>query len=224
MKIKPFVDRLEQSKEYKDFRARYPKSFMIAGFFILDFESGSNVHQIDFFVPSEKKIAAFTLDGGVSMQLLEMMNSKVPEELSLDTKIDLDALEGILLDEMHNRGMSEKIKKIIAIIQNINGKKIWNLNCVLSGMEILKSHVEDDSMTVLKIEKQSLLDIIQQIPGKKLMKVAGAAEAGGEKDYGKEIENLSKIEEEIEKEKTKLKDEMAKKTPKKKTNPVKKKK
>lgn len=210
MKIGPYVQKLEKSKEYKSFVSKHPDSFMIAGFFVLDLEAGKNVHQIDFYVPKEKKIAAFTLDQGVNMQLLEMMNAKVPEKLSLDTKTDLDALEGILLDEMHNRGMSEKIKKIIAIIQNINGKRIWNLNCVLSGMEVLKSHVEDDSQTVLKIEKQSLMDIMKQVPMDKMMKMPGKKE-----DASKQIENLDKLEKEIEKEKSRLKSELIKKEKKK---------
>ncbi len=212
MKIGPYVQKLEKSKEYKSFISKYPDSFMIAGFFILDFEAGKNVHQIDFYVPKEKKVAAFTLDEGVNMQLLEMLNAKVPEKLALDTKTDLDALEGILSDEMHNRGMSEKIKKIIAIIQNINGKRIWNLNCVLSGMEILKSHVEDDSQTVLKIEKQSLMDIMQQIP---MNKLGGMKTPEKKEDYDKQIENLDKLEKEIEKEKVRLKGEVTEKAKKK---------
>ena len=208
MKIKPYVEKLEQSGEYKEFRTKHPNAFMMAGFFVLDFESGNNIHQIDFFVPKEKKIAAFTLDKGVNLQLLDALNSKkAPEKLDLDTKIDLDALQGILLDEMHNRDLSETIKKIIAVVQSVNGKRIWNLNCVLSGMEILKSHVEDESMTVLKIEKQSLLDIIQQIPAQQLMKAPVE-----KKDFDEKLKNLDKITAEIEKEKTRLQQEMKKKS------------
>lgn len=222
MKLTPYVQKLEKSKEFKNFNVKYPDSFMIAGFFILDFEGGKNIHQIDFYLPDERKVAAFTLDEGVNLQLMDMLNNKVPEKLDLKTNIDLDALKGILLDEMHNRGMSEQIKKIIAIIQSINGKRIWNLNCVLSGMEILKSHVDDDSQTVLKIEKQSLMDIMKQIPMNKLKggtqagADAGAVAAPGKRDLNKEMENLNKLEEEIEKEKAKLQSEM-KKEPSKKT-------
>ncbi len=203
MKIGPYVEKLEESKEYKDFSVKYPKSFMIAGFFILDLEAGQNVHQIDFYVPSEKKIAAFTLDGGVKLQIVDPINKKIPEKLDLNTNVDLDALEGILMDEMHNRGMSEEIKKIIAIIQNIDGKKIWNLNCVLSGMEILKSHIEDESKTVLKLDKTSFMDLMKKLPVQQMMKKPETKE-----DLEKELKKLGTIESEIEKEKTKLKKEL----------------
>jgi len=207
MKIKPYVEKLEKSEEFEEFREKYPNAFMIAGFFVLDFDMGNNVHQIDFFIPDEKKVAAFTLDGEkVQLQMMNMPTDKIPAELSLDTNVDLDALKGILVDEMHNRGMSEEIKKIIAVIQNLNGKRIWNLNCVLTGMEILKSHIEDESQMVLKIEKKSLMEIMQHIPAQKLMKAPET-----KKDVTTEIKNLNRLEQEIEKEKSRLQSELKKK-------------
>jgi len=207
MKIKPYIEKLEDSQEYKDFKTKYPDSFLIAGFFVLDLDTGSNIHQVDFYVPSKEKIAAFTLDEGVKMQLLDMFSKdgKVPEKLDIDTNIDLDALEGILTDEMRNRGISEEIRKIIAVVQNVDGKKIWNLNCVLTGMEILKSHVDDSSQTVLKLEKNSIMDIMKHLPKNMVQQP--------ETDEGKEdqLEKLEKLEEEIEKQKEKIKGKIKKK-------------
>src|SRR3989338_5379020 len=193
MKLKPYVEKLEQREDYRNFKIKYPDAFMVAGFFVLDLEAGMNVHQIDFYFPKEKKIAAFTLDEGVQIQILDMISKdgELPKKLDLETNIDLDALEGILADEMHNRGISEEIKKIIAVVQNIEGKKIWNLNCVLTGMEILKSHVEDES---------------KHLPSQALVKNPPKRE-----DLEGEMENLEKMEAEIEKEKTELKKELGKK-------------
>ncbi|MFH1425290.1 MAG: hypothetical protein ABIG28_00985 [archaeon] len=209
MKIKPYVEKLEQSEEYKNFKVKYPESFMIAGFFVLDLEAGLSVHQIDFYIPKEKKVAAFTLDEGVKLQLLEMISKdgKEPRKMDLETNIDLDAIQGILLDEMHNRGISEEIKKIIAVVQNIEGKKIWNLNCVLTGMEILKSHVEDESQTVLKMDKISAMDIMKHIPSQALRQQQNPE---SKEDAEKEMEQLEKIESEIKKEKKKLKEKIGK--------------
>ena len=211
MKIKPYIDKLEQSEEYKNFKTKYPEAFLVAGFFVLDLEDGANIHQIDFYVPSEKKIAAFSLDGEIKVKLLETLNDKVPEQLGVNTNVDLDALSGILADEMKNRGISENIRKIIAVIQNIEGKKIWNLNCVLTGMEILKSHIEDESQTVLKIEKTSILEVMKKMPAPALMKAQ--APTGSKEEIKDELEKLNKIEDELEKAKEKLKEELAKKRP-----------
>lgn len=222
MKIKPYVEKLNSSSVYKDFQKKYGDAFMIAGFFILDLETGDNLHQIDYYVPSEKKIAAFTLDKGVTVQMLEMMNNRlVPEKLDIKTNIDLDALHGILEDEMKNRSITEDIKKIIAILQTIDGKKIWNLNCVLSGMGILKAHIDDESKTVLKMEKASILDYVKRMPAS-LAALKGMGEANGpesEKQIKEKISTLSKLEKEIEAEKQKAQKELTKKSKSKKSKP-----
>ncbi|MCU0642510.1 MAG: hypothetical protein MUF61_02965, partial [archaeon] len=107
-KIRPFVEKLGASPVYQEFSRKYDDAFMIAGFFIIDYESGKNIHQIDYYVPSENKIAAFTLDHHVTVQLLDTMNkAKIkPEKLDIQSNIDLDALHGILEDEMKNRSIT----------------------------------------------------------------------------------------------------------------------
>ena len=235
MKIKPYVDRLNSSKEYKDFQKKYGNAFMMAGFFIIDFETGNKLHQIDYYVPSEKKIAAFTLDGGVTMQMLNMINSHmIPEKLDIKTNIDLDALHGILEDEMKNRSITEEIKKIIAILQTVEGKKVWNLNCVLSGMGILKAHIDDESQTVLKMEKVSAFDYIKKMPAnlsalkgiKGMPSSEGEEEDGAdsEKDVKDKLKTLNNLEEEIESEKKKIEEALNKKSSKVKKAAVKEKK
>jgi len=206
MKIAPYVNKLNDSSEFKGFQKEFKDAFMVAGFFIIDIEAGKNVHQIDYYVPSKKKVAAFTLDRHVTMQMLDLMNAKTPEKLDLKTKIDLDQLYGILEDEMKNRNITEEIKKIIAIIQNIDGKKIWNLSCVLSGMGILNAHVEDSTRTVLKMEKKSLLDFVQKMSPaqfKEKMQPAGVENAPVE-DVNAQIKKLDDLEKAIEKEKEAL--------------------
>lgn len=198
MKIQPYITKLNSSTEYKDFQKKYSDAFMVAGFFILDFEMGKNVHQIDYYIPSKKKVAAFTLDQGINLQILETLNQKTPEKLDLATKIDLDALKGILEDEMKNRSITQDIKKIIAIIQNINGKKIWNLNCVLSGMDILRAHVEDESKTVLKMEKSSIMDYVKKMPAGMMPK---SKEPETKKELEETVQKLDELQKEIEKEK-----------------------
>jgi hypothetical protein len=108
----------------------------VAGFFVLDYETGVNIHQIDYYVPSRKQVAAFNLDGDVQVRLLDMMSKdKVPQKLEIKTKIDLDAIKGILEDEMKNRSITETIRKCVAVIQMVDGKKLWVLSCVTSDRD-----------------------------------------------------------------------------------------
>jgi hypothetical protein len=213
MKIQPYIEKLNSSPEYKKFMKENSDAFLVAGFFVIDLETKQNIHQIDFYIPSKKKFAAFTLDGGIQVQIMDTMNKKAPEKLDMNTNVDLDALEGILEDEMKNRNITSSVKKIIAVLQSINGKKVWNINSVLSGMEILKAHVEDDSQTVLKMEKQSLMDIMKKIPPEQLKAMQQGAKEAQSEELGSissdeaedQIKKLDKLEEDIEKEKARLK-------------------
>lgn len=207
MKIQPYIDKLQSSKQYKTFQNQYNDAFLVAGFFVLDFESGANMHQIDYYVPSKKKVAAFTLDKEIVVQLLDTVNKKVPEKLDMKTNVDLDALKGILEDEMKNRSITEDIKKIIAVLQTIEGKKIWVLSCVLSGMGILKAHVEDSSRTVLKMEKSNLMDYIKRIPGAAMMQ-QGQAPAQGKQGINKKVEMPSMPDEDGEESEAPAEDRM----------------
>lgn len=197
MKIGPYIQKLESSKEYKEFQGKYKDHFLVAGFFVLDFENGANVHQIDYFVPKAKKVAAFTLDNKVVLQMMETMSKKTPAKLDSNIKIDLDTLQGIVEDEMKNRGISEKIKKMIAVVQNIEGKKVWNVNCILSGMDLLRSHVDDASKTVLKMEKNSMMDYIKKMPA--LPNQQGQQKPASKEDIAAKIKQLDKIKEDLKK-------------------------
>ncbi|MDP4039671.1 MAG: hypothetical protein Q8P57_03775 [Candidatus Pacearchaeota archaeon] len=200
MKIQPYIEKLENSREYKQFQIKHKDAFLVAGFFVMDFETGINIHQIDYFIPKEKKVAAFTLDDDVELRVLETMNEKIPEKLNIQTNVDLDAIKGILEDEMKNRNITEKIKKVIAVVQTIDGKKIWLLNCILSGMEILKAHVDDESRTVLSMEKTSIMDYVKKVPAGEIIK----KDKLDEKEIESQIDQLDKLKLELEKEKEKI--------------------
>lgn len=206
MKIQPFVEKLQGTKTYEGFQQKYKGAFLIAGFFVLDYESGQNISQIDYYIPKEKKVAAFNISQeSVDFKVLEMLNEKIPEKLDIKTNVDLDALRGILEDEMKNRSISDEIKKIIAVIQTIEGRKIWNINCVLSGMEILKAHIDDESKTVLSMERASVVEFLKKIP----MNPAGQAgqpakTEPSKKNIDDQLKQLDQLKEVLEKEKAKL--------------------
>ncbi len=195
MKIQPYIEKLYASESFKKFQTKYKDAFLVAGFFVLDFETDQNLHQIDYYVPTEKKVAAFTLDNKVIFQLLDTVSDKTPEKLDIRTSTDLDSLKGILEDEMKNRNITEEIKKVIAVIQTVDGKRLWILSCILSGMEVLKAHIEDETQSVLMMEKASVLDYIKRIPMGRVQDPASEDKEPTEKDIEKKISQLDKIKE-----------------------------
>lgn len=164
MKFEHYLKRVEESPEFKKFREEHKKAFLCAGFFVIDFEQGKHMHQIDFCIPKSKKIATFTLDEGIKFNLSPLMKGKKLDKLEGEIKIDIDALKGIVEDEMKNRTVTQEIKKIIAVIQSREGKKTWVLNCITDSLGILKVHIDDDNASILEFEKASLMDFMKMVP------------------------------------------------------------
>ena len=163
MKIKPYLDKLSNSVQFKDFISKNPEAYFSAGFFVLDFSEKKNIHQIDYYLPKEKKFMTFTLDGEIEMKKQDMRDKKVPKQIEGDITLDLDVLKGIVEDEMKNQGITHKLHKIIAVIHSPEGKRIWNLNCITSDMGIIKVHVDDSDKSILKFEPVNLFDVIKKI-------------------------------------------------------------
>lgn len=163
MKFSHYLSRVEESKEFKDFRKKNKKAHLCAGFFVLDFETGKNMHQVDYCLPN-RRIATFILDEGVNFKISEQAIKKELPEISKNAELDLDALKGIVEDEMKNHTVTEQVKKIIAILHVLDNKLVWNLQCILSGLEILNIHIDDSDGSILKFEKHSLLEMIKTLP------------------------------------------------------------
>jgi hypothetical protein len=228
MKFNDMLKKLKASPQYESFANAYKDPVLVAGFFVIDFENKKNVSQIDFFVPSKKKVAAFSLENPVTMQLMDTVEGKADlAPLDSNVKVELDALEGILDDEMKNRGISETLKKIVAVLHMHEGKKLWNLNCMLSGMTLLRAHVDDDSKSVIKMEKVNLFDVMKTVPGTKNLANPNASKLPGIKMddaanlskltpnqkktlIKEEVKKLDQIEQQIEKTKESLKKELEK--------------
>ena len=160
MKFEHYLKKMQESPEYKKFRKKYKDEYLCAGFFILDFESGQHMHQVDYALP-DGKVATFILDKGVKLKISEQALKKKLPEIKPQANIDLEALRGIIEDEMKNQMVTEKIRKVIAILHDLDGKLIWNLQCILSGLEILIVHIDDSDKSILKFEKHSLMELLK---------------------------------------------------------------
>ncbi|MFH1500842.1 MAG: hypothetical protein ABIE22_02750 [archaeon] len=163
MKFDHYLNRALGSKEFKKFQKANEKAYLCAGFFVLDFESGKDMHQIDFYIPANKKIATFNLQEGVQCKVTDGTVKKKPKVLEGDIKTDLEQLKGIVTDVMHNHNVTQEVKKIIAVIQNIEGKNTWVLNCITDGLGLVKVNIDDADESLLKFEKANLMDFIKRV-------------------------------------------------------------
>ena len=203
MKFNHYLKKVEESKEFSKFIKKNPKAYLAAGFFVLDYESGQNMHQIDYSLP-DNKVATFIIDPekGIQYKISETALKKKLPKIKPGIETDLESLKGIVEDEMKNKIVTEKIRKMIAILHIMDNKLIWNLQCILSGLEILIIHVDDSDQTILKFEKHSLMELLKPTGGLQMMpKKSG--KAPGKKmttaDLEKLEQQLKKIKEKVKK-------------------------
>lgn len=187
--------KVKKSEDFKKFAIEDPRAYLCSMFFMRDFDGKQNDSQIDFYSPKIKKIISFKVLGDkverspVDKKAATLTQKKfIPKQIEEKVKIDLDVIKELILDEMHNRGITDSIKKIIAVIQNIEGKTVWNCTCFLSGLNILFSHVEDSSKTILYMDRKSFFDMI--IPVKKGESLEDAMKKRKEQGSMKDCEKM----------------------------------
>lgn len=164
MKFEHYIKKLSDSEIYKSFKKENPRAYLCAGFFIIDFETGKNIYQLDYMLKN-RKIATFSLEEGVKVHVSNAPFRKKLPEIKGDITTDLKALKGIVEDEMKNRTITDNIKKIIAVLQVVDGRIVWNLNCITNNLNILQIHIDDANGTILKFMKYSILDFVKTVPG-----------------------------------------------------------
>jgi len=151
MKIQELLQELETKEAYKEFKGKYPISYLSAGFFILSQNEieGDKV-QLDFFVPSENKMASFEYPFA-SYKLHEDEIKEAVEIKDLDFKIDLTEIK-----EVTEKVLGQEFTKIIAILQN----KMWNVTA-LAGIAIKRMKINAYTEEIAEAGDLALNDVMR---------------------------------------------------------------
>lgn len=99
-------------------------------------------------------------------------------EINLDKKSKVDETESEEPEEQAEETKDKKeekkfipvkteIQKIIAILQVLDGKQIWNLTCMAGMFDIFMVHIDSETGKVIKNEKCNINKFLRQMPGKK---------------------------------------------------------
>ena len=170
MKPETYIKKVKESKDYKDFMKEDPKAYLCSLFFVRDFSGPQKETQVDFYSPKIKKIVSFKVEGNkverapIHKKAETLTHKKfVPKPMKDTIKMDVDEMQPTLMDEMHNRGMTYEIEKILAFLNITDDRVLWNCTGFLKGLGLLQAHVEDSTGTVLFMDKKSFFDIIKKV-------------------------------------------------------------
>jgi hypothetical protein len=157
------LEKLEDSEEFKKFMKENKDSYLCSGFFIIDLESKTpeNKYHFDFYIPSTKKTFSFELEQGIKLVELERFEEKILAEISMKDNFDFDEIKEMILKEMIEKKINNKIQKIIFSLQNQEGKDFLYGTIILSGLGILKMTYDISEKKMDDFEKKSFFDMMK---------------------------------------------------------------
>jgi hypothetical protein len=138
----------------------HPDASICSGFFIID-KTGKdgNKQHFDYYLPQENKIESIQLE---NMQIVPIENfGKIPEELSLEYDFDFDKVEKMIEAKMVERGIKNKIQKILFSLQEIKGRSFLVGTVFISMLGMIQINIDLKNMEITEFEKKSLLDIVK---------------------------------------------------------------
>ncbi|MDD5331592.1 MAG: hypothetical protein PHE43_02095 [Candidatus Nanoarchaeia archaeon] len=149
-KLKDSWEKLQKSKEYKEFIKKNKDSYLCAGFII--YKSGKEKEanwQIDVYIKETKNIATFIFekDKVVVKETNEIFQKvkKDLEELKLgELKIDFKKALKIFNKLRDTKYPKEKELDIIVVLQK-TGNPCWNITYITTGFNML--HLDIDAIT-----------------------------------------------------------------------------
>ncbi len=151
MKLQELIQELKEKNTYREFKKKYPNSYFSAGFFIFSSnEKEGDKLQLDFFIPTENKIASFEYPF-VSYKIHEDKIEKAEEIKDLNLKMDVTNLK-----EVTERVLGQKFTKIIAILQ----ERIWNITA-LSGITIKRMKINAYTENIIEAGDLALNDVMR---------------------------------------------------------------
>ena len=167
MKTLQFINKVKESQGYNDLMKEDSKSYLCSLFFTRDYQEKKNETQVDFYSPKKDVIISFKVDKKVERIRLDKKAETIahkkfiPKPLGNKIKMGIEEIRPTLMDEMHNRSMADEINKLMVVLHIMDERIVWNCTGFLKGLGLIQAHVEDESESVLFMEKKNFFDLLK---------------------------------------------------------------
>lgn len=163
MELHELLSKLEKSETFKKFKSENPLAFFCAGFFILDIKEGRNEYSLDY--RSADKIFSFSIyldSEAITSREDSILDSTKPlEEVNVNVKIQLSQLKELAKGKLAIIDVKKRLEKVIAVLQNSEGKAIWNLTCMCEGFAIIILHIDANTGEMISFDSKNLFDFVK---------------------------------------------------------------
>lgn len=162
MDVNDIIDRVESSKDYKDFIKNNPDHYLVHLFAIID-SSHINVWQVGYYGKETDKITVIDLteDGTVKVlpaqEAFKEQNYIAPLDIK-KIKVSKDDAITIIEKVLKDNYSAESMNKIIMLLQNLpEFGQIWNATIVTATFSVINIKIDAATSKMLKHSKESLL-------------------------------------------------------------------
>ena len=155
MKIGGILSKLKSSQAYKKFIEKFPDTHFYAAFIIFEKNKEPQV-QLDFYLPSQEKIASFE----EPFEKFTIHEDKISPQKKQSEKINPEIDEVWKSAEIliKNRSPNFKLSKIIAVLSN----GTWSLTCIDGFLGIIKIKINSEDGKEKSFEKSSILNYLKK--------------------------------------------------------------
>ncbi len=162
MNLQFYKEKLEQLEEFQKFKKENPTAYFCSAFFSIDKseKTQDNKQHLDFYVPEKNQIFSFQLEESKLVPLPIIENAPTPEKLVGNSEISLKEIEELIIKKMQNENITNSIQKILFSFQPFQNKDFWIGTIFISGLGMIKTHIDDSTKQITHFEKKSLMDMV----------------------------------------------------------------
>jgi hypothetical protein len=161
-----YLEKLYSSKEYMEFKSQKKKDlFFCGGFLSIERENvrnPRNVVHIDYYVPAEKKVYSFKMDGDIVLIAQDNPDSRVPQKMNDNVEFDFDDIIDLAEKELVDKQINNTIKKAVLSLQSLKGKDYLIGTLFLNNMALARIRINLEDMKIEELEKKGFFDILKR--------------------------------------------------------------
>ena len=163
MNFKFYLEKLENSENFKSFMKENPDAYLCSGFFIIDKQNngaGDQQH-LDYFIPSQKNLISFCISDACQKNPSDLNDKNyIPEEL-LNYDFNFEEVEKIVTKTMDEKSIKNGIQKILVSLQSKGKKNFLLCTVFISTLGMIRIDISLPEMQVINFEKKSFFDIMK---------------------------------------------------------------
>lgn len=160
MKIRAYLSELEKNKEFQEFIEANPQVYLCSAFFVIDKENENHKQHFDYFLPEENKIFSFQIEENCKQVPMDNLAPEAPKSLDLKEDFELQEIDDLIQTEMENRGIKNKMQKILFSVNNFENQDVIFGTVFISNLGMIKIRISLKDKEILEFKKESFMDMI----------------------------------------------------------------